>query len=333
MNKSLEPRVVADLSRYGHDGLLRGDAHVASAHAVQLAATELIQGKAADLLILALRHRDSSVRRHAAQALDKVARSDFNRVMAVALQHQDTQVRHRAAESLADADLVGLREETLDHALVMALNHWDAAVRRSAVDALGRLPLADATEAMKVAVGRRDTVVQRRATDFLGRDELASVAVELAPPDGPVGLADRQVAEGQLVPEDYSGWERRWDLALTNYWNLEPEGLRGRYNRVEGGYLAWFLPRVYHRGSGLAKYGEVGYSLGQRQYSYRAGVEGFSFYKLANSNGNLVSVGGELHDLTYSQDGWLITEEENSLDAAMFRRDYRDYYRRSGWSV
>ncbi len=201
-----EGRVVADLSRYGHDGLLRGDAHAASAHAVQLAATELIQGKAADLLILALRHRDSSVRRHAAQALDKVARSDFNRVMAVALQHHDTQVRHRADESLADADLVGLREGTRDHALVMVLNHWDAAVRPSAVDALGRLTLADATEAMKVAVGHRDTVVQRRATDFLGRDELASVAVELAPPDGPVGLADRQVAEGQLVPEDYSGW-------------------------------------------------------------------------------------------------------------------------------
>ena len=83
----------------------------------------------------------------------------------------------------------------------------------------------------------------------------------------------------------------------------------------------------------MAKYGEVGYSLGQRQYSYRAGVEGFSFYKLANANGKLVSVGGEFGDPTDSQDGWLITEEENSLDAAMFRRDYRDYYRRSGWSV
>jgi hypothetical protein len=166
--------------------------------------------------------------------------------MAVALLHHDTQLRHRAAESLADADLVGLREGTRDHAVVMALNYWDATVRRSAVDALGRLPLADATEAMKVAVGHRDTVVQRRATVFLGRDDLASVAVELAPPDGPVGLADRQVAEGQLVPEYYSGWERRWDLPMTNYWNLESEGLMGRYNRVEGGYLAWFLQRVYH---------------------------------------------------------------------------------------
>ena len=136
--------------------------------------------------------------------------------MAVALQDHDTQVRHRAALTLADADLVALREGTREHVLVMALNHWDATVRRGAVDALGRLPLADATEVMKVAVGHRDAVVQRRATVFLGRDDLASVAVELAPPDGPVGLADRQVAEGQLVPENYSGWERRWDLALTN---------------------------------------------------------------------------------------------------------------------
>ena len=83
----------------------------------------------------------------------------------------------------------------------------------------------------------------------------------------------------------------------------------------------------------MAKYGEVGYSLGQRQSSYRAGVVDFSFYKLANANGNLVSVGGELHDLTFSQDDWLITEGENSLDSAIFGRDYRDYYRRSGWRV
>ena len=96
----------------------------------------------------------------------------------------------------------------------------------------------------------------------------------------------------------------------------------GHYNRVEGGYLAWHLPRDYHPGVGLANYGEVGYSLGLEEFSYRAGAEIFSFYNPANARDNLVTIGGELHDLTDSQDRWLITEEENSADAALFRRDF-----------
>ncbi|MBT6145046.1 MAG: BamA/TamA family outer membrane protein, partial [Gemmatimonadetes bacterium] len=47
----------------------------------------------------------------------------------------------------------------------------------------------------------------------------------------------------------------------------------------------------------------------------------------------LAAVGGELHSFTDTQDGWLLSEEENSVHAVLFRRDFRDYYERQGWSV
>jgi outer membrane protein assembly factor BamA len=150
---------------------------------------------------------------------------------------------------------------------------------------------------------------------------------------GADGKSPHQAPGRDWNPDSYRGWERRWDAGMANAWNIEPDGLMGRYNRVEGGYLAWNLPRTYHSGTGLANYGEVGYSLGQEEFSYRAGAEVFSFYKPANAEDNLVTVGGELHDLTDTQDGWVLTEEENSFNAALFRRDFRDYYRRTGWSI
>ena len=322
---------VPDLTGQGHYGLLRGDAHITSVHVAKLVMDGVIKGEAADLLIVALRHHDSGVRRRAVRGIDKVGRFDFNRVMDVALQHHDTWVRHHAAAALADADLASLPLGTRDHALVLALNHWDTRVRRSAVEAFQQVPLADATRAMKIALNHHDTVIRRRAADFLSRADFASLPAEMT-------VAQTEVERHspparQWNPDNYRGWERRWDAGLTNFWNIEPEGLMGRYNRVEGGYLAWHLPRTYHAGAGLANYGEVGYSFGQEEFSYRAGAEVFSFYNPVNAKDNLVTIGGELHDLTDSQDGWLITEEENSADAALFRRDYRDYYRRTGWSV
>ena len=47
----------------------------------------------------------------------------------------------------------------------------------------------------------------------------------------------------------------------------------------------------------------------------------------------LAAIGAEFHDLTDTQDGWLLSEAENSLFAALLRRDYFDHYRRTGGSL
>ena len=59
----------------------------------------------------------------------------------------------------------------------------------------------------------------------------------------------------------------------------------------------------------------------------------FSFYGPPHDGANLATFGVELHDLTDTQDGWLISEEENSLAAALLRRDYFDHFRRFGGSL
>lgn len=114
---------------------------------------------------------------------------------------------------------------------------------------------------------------------------------------------------------------------------MQPEGMVLRYNRVEGVYGGWRLPRNYHPGQGLTNYGAVGYSLNAGELRYQAGAEVFSFYSPPQSRDNLVAMGAEVHDLTDTQDGWLLSEEENSVDALLFHRDFRDYYRRAGWSL
>lgn len=40
-----------------------------------------------------------------------------------------------------------------------------------------------------------------------------------------------------------------------------------------------------------------------------------------------------MHSLTDTDDEWVISEEENTLTSLFVRRDFLDYYRRSGWSA
>ena len=53
---------------------------------------------------------------------------------------------------------------------------------------------------------------------------------------------------------------------------------------------------------------------------YQAGAEVFSFYSRPQARDNLVVMGAEVHDLTDTQDGWPLSEEENSVDAPLFHR-------------
>lgn len=47
----------------------------------------------------------------------------------------------------------------------------------------------------------------------------------------------------------------------------------------------------------------------------------------------ILQVGASIHDITGSDDGWRLTDVEQSLVAFTFRNTFRDYYRRKGWQV
>jgi outer membrane protein assembly factor BamA len=79
----------------------------------------------------------------------------------------------------------------------------------------------------------------------------------------------------------------------------------------------------------LTPFGEAGYAFSSERWQYQAGGEIYQFL----GRSQILSAGFEIHDRTETQDAWLIGEMENSFPGALFRYDFRDYYRREGWST
>jgi len=120
-------------------------------------------------------------------------------------------------------------------------------------------------------------------------------------------------------------WEGR-NTTLPDFWEVQPESLHWRYNRVDGFYLGWRLPRQYSMDLPTAYYSEFGYAVNDKTVRLQVGGEAFPWDDPAR-------LGIELHDLTATQDQWVIGSEENNLSALFFKRDLRDYFRRWGGSL
>ena len=150
-------------------------------------------------------------------------------------------------------------------------------------------------------------------------------------PDPLEAEAPHQVSQAPL--ERFQGWEHKWSAEGPDFWGLEEQGFLARYNRAEGLFLGWRQAREYQSRWGVANYGEIGRGMASDAWRWQAGGELFTYYGPPTNSSHLAALGVELHDLTDTQDGWLISEEENSVAAALLRRDYRDHYRRTGGSL
>ena len=155
-------------------------------------------------------------------------------------------------------------------------------------------------------------------------------AVRNAAPSGSIAGPD---AELVIQAPDHHDWEHKWSAQGPDFWGLEEQGVLARYNRAEGLFLGWRQPRKYRSSWGVANYGEVGRGMASGSWRWQAGGELFTYYGPPTASSHLAAIGVELHDLTDSQDGWLISAAENTLNAVLLRRDYRDYYRRTGGSL
>lgn len=106
-------------------------------------------------------------------------------------------------------------------------------------------------------------------------------------------------------------------------------GLWFNYNRVDGLTLGLLLPNQQwwrrHRRN-FAVLGKVGYSFASKGIQYRVGLERWLFDDFR------FSLGAEIHDLTDTQDRWIIDDLENTLAAMLIKEDFRDYYNRTGYS-
>ncbi|HFE52508.1 MAG TPA: hypothetical protein ENK07_03640, partial [Bacteroidetes bacterium] len=103
-----------------------------------------------------------------------------------------------------------------------------------------------------------------------------------------------------------------------------------RYNRVEGLFLGAKLSRErwYDLDYSVALWGEGGYGFSSKAWRYQLGLE--RLFRIERDV--FFALGGEIHDLTASQDDWVIPSLENSLAAFLLKEDFRDYYRRQGFS-
>lgn len=101
------------------------------------------------------------------------------------------------------------------------------------------------------------------------------------------------------------------------------------YNRVDGITLGlqfpqpgWWANNNHH----FALIGKGGYSFASKRWHYQIGMERWTGANLR------FTFGGELHNMTDTQDRWIICDHENALAAFFIKEDFRDYYNRSGYS-
>lgn len=73
--------------------------------------------------------------------------------------------------------------------------------------------------------------------------------------------------------------------------------------------------------------GYVSYKLGPERPGYSLGIER-PFFPDA-----VLQVGASIHDITATDDGWRLGDDEQSLVAVTFRNTFRDYYRRKGYQL
>ncbi|RPI01706.1 MAG: hypothetical protein EHM72_05865 [Calditrichaeota bacterium] len=102
------------------------------------------------------------------------------------------------------------------------------------------------------------------------------------------------------------------------------------YNRVDGLTLGaqfprpeWWANRHHH----FALIGKGGYSFISKRWQYQIGMERWT------GDNFRFAIGGEIHDQTDTEDKWIICNHENALAAFFIKEDFRDYYRRIGFSL
>ena len=109
----------------------------------------------------------------------------------------------------------------------------------------------------------------------------------------------------------------------------EDDSFMFRYNRVEGLFLGLRkLKNRYEDNRALFDlFGHIGYGFSAKRACYQLGLERRFWGKYGPI------IGAEIHDITKTEDAWIIPTFENSLAAILIREDFQDFYREDGYSV
>lgn len=119
-------------------------------------------------------------------------------------------------------------------------------------------------------------------------------------------------------PRSWKGYRRRYAPSF--------EG-KAHYNRVDGMFLGISLPPRYTENNGVEVYGFGGHAFASKQWQYQIGGE------LYFGEDWRAILGAEAHDHTATEDEWLLPEDENNVAAFFINEDFRDYFRRDGFTA
>lgn len=167
----------------------------------------------------------------------------------------------------------------------------------------------------------------RKELDAINKEkrELPRIYIDVDDEDDVVVVDEDEWKERPWTREVEFRFPKPRDYRLTDYDNGY---LAFDYNRVDGLYLGAKIDRRNDkfRFKPMRLYGEVGYAFGEKNVRYQVGLDrrwgrAFRF-----------EIGGEVHDLTSSQDTWIVGHIENAVNAFLFKNDYKDHFRTRGYS-
>lgn len=118
-------------------------------------------------LIQALKHRDSSLSRAAAEALGELKDTRAADGLLAALNHPDPRVRSAAATALGKIHVPSIPDLRVVKPLILLLNESDVEVRSAAATALGRIKDTSAVEPLILLLGEKDVELRRAAATAL----------------------------------------------------------------------------------------------------------------------------------------------------------------------
>ncbi len=178
---------------------------------------------------------------------------------------------------------------------------------------------------------------------------------------GDVELGDEAVVNGDVIAVNGKVWtedesEINGDIVVTHvstsdddddeYVKIEKRDRKGKnrrdwpndddetfwlgYNRVDGFSIGFQFPQpgwYANRNHNFAFIGKGGYSFGRKDWQYQLGLQRWIGDEFR------FGFGGEFHNMTASEDNWIICDHENTAAAFFIRKDFKDYYRREGYSL
>ncbi len=160
--------------------------------------------------------------------------------------------------------------------------------------------------------------------------------------DGTVFLYENAKVRGKMLETNWENLSAKnrysksygYGYTPSNYGTLRmphsDNHVIARYNRVEGAFLGFAVPKeLRYRAGNFSSYGFGGYGFETRKFRYQIGVDRWFF----DSFKFRTELGVEFHDLTDTKDLWRIDYVENSLSAFFIKKDFHDYFRRRGYSV